>query len=63
MARLEARLEEAKIQARYDELLHEYTRLGGHEFPKRARRMLEGLALGRLSPDQKVDTLSGGERR
>lgn len=63
MQHLEARLDEGEVLARYEIVTDEYRRLGGYDFEHRVRHILDGLLLSRISFDQPLMKLSGGEKR
>lgn len=63
MARLEKKLDKQVSLDAYERLASDYRRLGGYDFERKARRVLEGLSLGRERLARPVAELSGGERR
>ncbi|OGI15306.1 MAG: hypothetical protein A2878_02925 [Candidatus Moranbacteria bacterium RIFCSPHIGHO2_01_FULL_54_31] len=63
MAALESRLEEPKTLEHYEILRSEYERLGGYDFARKAKGMLEGLMLSHIDLNRQVAELSGGEKR
>jgi ATPase subunit of ABC transporter with duplicated ATPase domains len=63
MQGLEKHLAEAMSLARYELLEEEYRRLGGYDFTRKAKGLLEGLFLSHIALDHKVAKLSGGEKR
>lgn len=60
---LEPRLEKPEALEKYEALETEYRRLGGYDFERKVRGMLEGLFLSHVGLDVLVATLSGGEKR
>lgn len=63
MKRLEKHLEEPEALATYETLQAEYERLGGYDFDRKAKSVLEGLFLSHLDQKRLVSELSGGEKR
>lgn len=63
MARLEPHLDHPETLTAYEVLQSEYERLGGYDFTRKAKRILEGLCLSRIDLDRPVALLSGGEKR
>ena len=63
MKPLEACLDEEAAMEKYELLHAEYQRLGGYDFERKARGLLEGLLLSHIGLDCKVAELSGGEKR
>ncbi len=54
--------EQIKALARYGQVQHEWDRLGGYEAESLARRLLDGLGLGRIELGQRFAGLSGGQK-
>jgi ATPase subunit of ABC transporter with duplicated ATPase domains len=54
--------EQGKLLARYGHAQHEWERRGGYEAESQARRLLDGLGLGRISLSQPFGKLSGGQK-
>lgn len=63
MEALEEQLDRPEALAAYEEWQKIFERLGGYQFRQRARGVLEGLALSKISEQAPLDNLSGGERR
>ncbi|OIP60140.1 MAG: hypothetical protein AUK19_00635 [Candidatus Moranbacteria bacterium CG2_30_45_14] len=63
MSRLEPYLEEKGILELYEVVRFEYERLGGYDFSRRAKDILEGLMLSHIRLESLVVKLSGGEKR
>lgn len=63
MEALEEKLDQPEALAAYEEWQKIFERLGGYQFRQRARGVLEGLALSKISENASLDKLSGGERR
>jgi ATPase subunit of ABC transporter with duplicated ATPase domains len=63
IAKLEPRLEKQEVLEKYELLRLEYERLGGYDFSRKAKGMLEGLMLSHVKLDRLVAELSGGEKR
>ena len=63
MAALEPRLDDLKVLEKYEASDAMYRRLGGYDFERKAKNLLEGLGLSHISLDRKVAELSGGEKR
>ncbi|MBP7061041.1 MAG: ABC-F family ATP-binding cassette domain-containing protein [Candidatus Moranbacteria bacterium] len=63
MARLEKHLDEEAILAQFELVQHDYERLGGYDFERKAKSILEGLFLSRVGLKRPLDELSGGEKR
>ena len=63
MARLEKHLDKEEELHRYEALGADYERLGGYDFERKAKSLLEGLALSHVGLDRPVGELSGGEKR
>lgn len=59
---LEARLDESGAADQYTLLTARYERMGGYDFDRRARVMLDGFGLAGIASDREVTTLSGGEK-
>jgi ATPase subunit of ABC transporter with duplicated ATPase domains len=51
-----------KMLARYGQLQYDWEHRGGYEAEPLARRLLDGLGLGRLQLDQPFSVLSGGQK-
>jgi ATPase subunit of ABC transporter with duplicated ATPase domains len=60
---LEPSLAEPKNLEQYELLRQEYARLGGDNFTRQAKSVLDGLRLTHIKPDRFVSELSGGEKR
>ncbi|MGH2457865.1 MAG: ABC-F family ATP-binding cassette domain-containing protein [Chloroflexota bacterium] len=54
--------EQIKALACFGQVQHEWDRLGGYEAESLARRLLDGLGLGRIALDQRFAGLSGGQK-
>lgn len=54
--------EQAILLARYGQLQHDWEHRGGYDAEPLARRLLDGLGLGRVGLDQPFSTLSGGQK-
>lgn len=54
--------EQAHLLDRYGQLQHAWENQGGYEAEPLARRLLDGLGLGRVGFDQPFRTLSGGQK-
>lgn len=63
MKHLEPRLDQVEALAKYEMLEADYRRLGGYDFERKAKTILEGLFLSHIGMDRKVAELSGGEKR
>ncbi|MEK9151288.1 MAG: ABC-F family ATP-binding cassette domain-containing protein [Patescibacteria group bacterium] len=63
MAALEPRLDQPDILERYEVLRSDYERLGGYDFTRKAKGVLDGLMLSHIGFDRPVAELSGGEKR
>ena len=63
MKDLEPRLDEAAVLERYETLRSDYERLGGDDFTRKAKGVLDGLMLSHVGLDRLVAELSGGEKR
>ncbi len=63
MTALEPRLDQATVLARYEILRSDYERLGGDDFLRKAKGVLDGLSLSSIRFDRPVAELSGGEKR
>lgn len=63
MQALEPSLADEQALQKYELLRMEYERLGGYDFTRQARVLLEGLGLGQIATERLVSELSGGERR
>ncbi len=63
MKRLEKHLEDPKELATYEALQSDYERLGGYDFERKAKSVLEGLFLSHIDQHRSVSELSGGEKR
>ncbi|MFZ2187684.1 MAG: ABC-F family ATP-binding cassette domain-containing protein [Candidatus Moraniibacteriota bacterium] len=63
MGALEPRLDEQEALEKYEVLRTEYERLGGYDFTRKAKSVLEGLMLASIQSDRLVFELSGGEKR
>lgn len=61
--RLEKHLDEEAILAEFEAAEHDYTRLGGYDFERKARSILEGLFLDHVGLNRPLSELSGGEKR
>lgn len=61
--KLEPHLAEPKKLEAYEILRQEYARLGGDNFSRKAKSILEGLRLAHIGLDCPVAELSGGEKR
>jgi ATP-binding cassette, subfamily F, member 3 len=63
MKTLEPYLAEPKKLEAYEISQQEYARLGGNNFPRKAKSILEGFRLAHIGFSRPVDKLSGGEKR
>lgn len=63
MKRLEKNLDEEAILAQFELVAHDYERLGGYDFERRAKGVLEGLFLSHVGLERPLAELSGGEKR
>ncbi|MBP9697975.1 MAG: ABC-F family ATP-binding cassette domain-containing protein, partial [Candidatus Moranbacteria bacterium] len=63
MKQLETRLDEEEALAQYELVQADYTRLGGYDFERRAKSILEGLFLSHVGLARPLSELSGGEKR
>lgn len=63
MQMLETHLDDETASVRYEALTEEYRRLGGYDFKRKARGILDGLFLSHIDLKRSVETLSGGEKR
>ncbi len=63
MKRLEKHLDEEAILAQFELVQHDYERLGGYDFERRAKGVLEGLFLSHVGLRRPIQELSGGEKR
>lgn len=63
MKRLEKNLDEEAILAQFELVQHDYERLGGYDFERRAKSVLEGLFLAHVGLERPLSELSGGEKR
>lgn len=63
MAGLESRLDKPEILQQYELLRSDYERLGGDDFTRKAKGVLEGLMLSNIKMERTVNELSGGEKR
>src|SRR3990167_6703171 len=63
MAVLETHLDEKKILEQYEVFRAGYERLGGDDFTRKAKGVLEGLGLSHIKLERLVSELSGGEKR
>lgn len=63
MHRLEKNLDEEAILEQFELVQHDYERLGGYDFERRAKSVLEGLFLSHVGLNRSISELSGGERR
>ncbi len=63
MKRLEKHLDEEAILAQFELVQHDYERLGGYDFERRAKGVLEGLFLSHVGLERPLSELSGGEKR
>ena len=63
MAVLEPHLDEKKILEQYEVFRAGYERLGGDDFTRKAKGVLEGLGLSHIKLERLVSELSGGEKR
>ena len=63
MKRLEKHLDEEAILAQFELVQHDYERLGGYDFERRAKSVLEGLFLSHVGLSRPLAELSGGEKR
>ncbi len=63
MKQLETRLDEEEALAQYELVQADYTRLGGYDFERRAKSILEGLFLSHVGLNRPLAELSGGEKR
>lgn len=63
MQRLEKNLDEEAILAQFELVQHDYERLGGYDFERRAKSVLEGLFLSHVGLSRPLAELSGGEKR
>jgi ATPase subunit of ABC transporter with duplicated ATPase domains len=59
---LEPSLGEPKNLEQYELLRQEYTRLGGDNFTRQSKNVLDGLQLAHIEPHRFVAELSGGEK-
>lgn len=63
MKRLEKNLDEEAILEQFELVQHDYERLGGYDFERRAKGVLEGLFLSHVGLMRPLTELSGGEKR
>ncbi len=63
MKRLEKHLDEEAILAQFELVQADFERLGGYDFERRARSVLEGLFLAHVGLERPLSELSGGEKR
>lgn len=63
MRQLGTRLDEEEALAQYELVQADYTRLGGYDFERRAKSILEGLFLSHVGLERPLSELSGGEKR
>jgi ATP-binding cassette, subfamily F, member 3 len=63
MRQLGTRLDEEEALAQYELVQADYTRLGGYDFERRAKSVLEGLFLSHVGLHRPLSELSGGEKR
>lgn len=63
MKQLGTRLDEAEALAQYELVQADYERLGGYDFERRAKSVLEGLFLSHVGLKRPLAELSGGEKR
>ncbi len=63
MKRLEKHLDEEAILAQFELVQSDYSRLGGYDFERRAKGVLEGLFLSHVGLRRPIQELSGGEKR
>ena len=63
MKRLEKNLDEAAILEQFELVQNDYERLGGYDFERRAKSVLEGLFLSHVGLTRPLLELSGGEKR
>ncbi len=63
MKRLEKNLDEEAILAQFELVQHDYERLGGYDFERKAKSILEGLFLSHVGLRRPLSELSGGEKR
>lgn len=63
MAALEHELDQEERLAEYETITQEYRRLGGYDFERRSKNILEGLFLESVGKKRRVSELSGGEKR
>ncbi len=63
MKRLEKNLDEEAILAQFELVQNDYARLGGYDFERRAKGVLEGLFLSHVGLRRPIQELSGGEKR
>jgi len=63
MASLEKKLEDPNALEKFERLQSDYERLGGYDFERKAKSILDGLFLSHVGLDRKVSLLSGGEKR
>lgn len=59
---LEKRLSDAEAAEEYALVTARYERMGGYDFDRRVRVMLDGFGLSQIASDREVATLSGGEK-
>ncbi|MDD2766463.1 MAG: ABC-F family ATP-binding cassette domain-containing protein [Candidatus Moranbacteria bacterium] len=63
MSLLEPHIAEPIFLEKYEMLRQEYERLGGYNFPYKAKMILEGLMLSHIDNNRPLSELSGGEKR
>ena len=63
MRQLGTRLDEEEALAQYELVQADYERLGGYDFERRAKSVLEGLFLSHVGLTRPLAELSGGEKR
>lgn len=63
MASLEPDLDRPEVLEKYELLRSDYERLGGYDFARKAKSILDGLRLSHIGFDRLVTELSGGEKR
>lgn len=63
MERLGKTLDQEETLKEYEETQADYERLGGYDFERKAKSVLEGLSLSHVGLDRSLMELSGGEKR
>ena len=59
----ESRLDQPDILEKYETARSDYERLGGDDFARKAKNMLDGLNLSHIHLERSMSEISGGEKR